>query len=321
MIGDSGTGFNNVNSDLRAIGNGEYAIADWQGMGDYYDMLGDGLDGTYRETLKDVTFHECMGIWLSSHRNRKANIPAGRWPDENYAREIMQLFSVGLYELHPDGRLKTNEIGELIPTYDNEGIKELARVFTGFKSHHNTSTSFYTGRNFGDPMRLHPAEHDNNYNYTDESNAPASKTVFGVTLPPLATPLTEQACEDEVDAALDVIANHPNVGPFICRLLIQRLVKSNPSRGYLRRVVKVFNDNGQGVRGDWKSVIKAIYTDPELYRSQRLRANRSPLQLEVSSRGTEYSRLKRAGRPGDQPDSNDATEFGLRQRFLSASGL
>ena len=290
VIGDSGTGFNN--DDDRDIGNGERSIADWVGMSRYYDMLGEGSTRTYRELLEDVTYSPLMGVWLSSNRNRKANVSAGRFPDENYAREIMQLFSVGLYLMHQDGRLMVDDDGELIPTYDNEQIRELARVFTGLKFHHNTNGSFYVGRNYGDPMRVHPAEHDNNFNYSEDPDAPNSKTVFGVTLPPLAQPLSVESCEDEIDSALDVIADHQNVAPFISRLLIQRLVKSNPSRGYLRRVTRVFNDNGQGVRGDMRAVVKAILTDPELYRSQRLVRQRSPLGVKVITRGTEYSRLR-----------------------------
>jgi uncharacterized protein (DUF1800 family) len=241
-----------------------------------------------------------MGIYLSSWRNRKANIPAGRWPDENYGREIMQLFSVGLYRLRQDGRLMTNENGELIPTYDNDGITEMARVFTGFKSFHNTRTNFHGRRNYGDPMAMHYQEHDNNYNYTEDPNnpgqpdpnAPASKTIFGVTLSPLPEPLTNEAAMGEVNEALDVIANHPNVAPFISRMLIQRMVKSNPSRAYTRRVTRKFRDNGNGVRGDMRAVIKAILLDPEAFRGQRLVRRRNPLRVEVISRGTEHSRVR-----------------------------
>ena len=290
VISDSGGGFNN--DDKRDIGAGELSMVDWKGMGDYYDMLVKNSDKTYRKTLGDVTWSPMMGIYLSSIRNRKANIPAGRWPDENYAREIMQLFSVGLYKMRQDGRLLTDIDGNLIPTYDNEGIKELARVFTGFKYHHNTSTSFYAGRNHGDPMRMHWQEHDNNYGYSEDPNAPASKTIFGTTLSPLPDPLTNEAARDEVNECLDVIANHPNVAPFICRLLIQRLVKSNPSRAYLRRVCRVFNNNGRGVRGDFKAVVKAILTDPELFRGTRLVRRRNPTRVDVIARSTEYSRLR-----------------------------
>lgn len=298
VISDSGANFNN--DDRRSKGGGEMTLTDWLGMSDYYDMLTRHASGNYRDLLGDVTFHPCMGVYLSSWRNRKANIAAGRWPDENYAREIMQLFSVGLYKLRQDGRLDVNENGELIPTYDNDGITELARLFTGFRSYHNSSTSFFTGTNLGDPMQMYFQEHDNNYNYSEnpnnpgqpDPNAPVGKTIFGVTLSPLPVPLTNEAAVAEVNEGLDVIANHDNVPPFICRLLIQRLVKSNPSRGYMRRVTRVFRDNGQGERGDFKAVIKAILLDPEAIRGQRVVRRSNPLGVEVITRGTEHSRLR-----------------------------
>ncbi|MGB0599147.1 MAG: DUF1800 domain-containing protein [Rubripirellula sp.] len=298
VISHTGQSFNS--EVAPGIGNNENAIPYWLGMSDYYDMLARHADGNYRDLLGDVTMHPCMGVYLSSWRNRKANISAGRWPDENYAREIMQLFSVGLYELHQDGRLKLDENGELIPTYDNNGITELARVFTGFKQFHNTDQRFHGRRNYGHPMVMHHQEHDNNYNYQEDPNnpgepdpnAPRSKTIFGVTLQPLPTNLTNAAAMSEVNEALDVIANHPNVGPFISRLLIQRMVKSNPSRAYMRRVTRVFRDNGSGQRGDMQAVIKAILLDPEAVRGQRLVRKRDPLRVEVITRGTEHSRLK-----------------------------
>ncbi|MCA9139276.1 MAG: DUF1800 family protein [Planctomycetales bacterium] len=304
VIGDTGVGFNNDDRRPKsALANTNdpndydnhpeyYTIVDWLGMSHYYDMLANGSRGTYRELLEQVTYHPCMGDWLSSRGNRKANVAAGRFPDENYAREIMQLFSVGLYHMHPDGRLKIDENGELIPTYDNEQIKELGRLFTGFKYKHDTSNSFYVGRNFGEPMQIHVGEHDNNQNYSEDPNAPESKTVFGTVLPPLPATMTSEDVKAEIGAGLDAIANHPNVAPFICRLLIQRLVKSNPSRAYMRRVTRVFEDNGSGVRGDIQAVVKAILTDPELFRGQRLIRLSNPIRVRVVPRGTEYSRLR-----------------------------
>ena len=262
-------------------------------MSDYYDMLTGHAFGNYRELLGDVTFYPCMGVWLSHVRNRKANLSQGRYPDENYAREIMQLLSIGLYELEQDGRTKTTQEGELIPTYDNETIRTLARLFTGFRYAHPTITnSLFTARNYTEPMMIRHQEHDNNLNYTDEPGAPAEKRIFGVALQPLPSPLTDQACIDEIHAGLDVIAGHDNVAPFICHLLIQRLVKSNPSRAYLSRVTRVFNDNGQGVRGDLQAVTKAILLDPELFRGQLVLRRQRPDRLVVIPQGTESSRLR-----------------------------
>lgn len=323
VISDSGVGFNSERD--RDIGEGERSLPDWLGMSNYYDMLANHADGNYRDLLGDVTFHECMGVYLSAYRNRKADVAKGRWPDENYAREIMQLFSIGLYELHQDGRLKTTENGELIPTYDNDGITELARLFTGFRSNHNTRTNtLYTGRNYGKPMQVYAAEHDNNLNYEEDPNdegkpnpnSPATKVLFGTTLPKLRSPLRDEDATKEINDGLDVIAEHENVSPFISRLLIQRLVKSNPSRGYIRRVTRKFRDNGQGIRGDMKEVIKAILLDPEAVRGQRALRKRDPLRIEVVMRGTEHSRLRepiqrvtswiRAMRPSSNYDKSDA---------------
>ena len=326
VISDSGVGFNQPNR--RAIGNNEQSIPDWLGMSNYYDMLVNHADGNYREILGGVTFHECMGVYLSSHRNRKADIPKGRWPDENYAREIMQLFSIGLYKLRQDGRLVTTPEGELIPTYDNDGITEMARLFTGLRSNHNTNTnSLYTGRNFGRPMQVYGKEHDNNRNYREDpdapgyidTNAPQSKTLFGRTLTTTLSevPTDEQALA-EINEGLDIIAEHSNVPPFIARRLIQRLVKSNPSRGYIRRVTRKFRDNGEGVRGDMKAVVKAILLDPEAVRGQRAIRKRDPLRVEVVMRGVEHSRLRepmqritsliRAMRPtSDFPETDSVT--------------
>ena len=194
------------------------------------------------------------------------------------------------------------------------------RLFTGFKSQHNTSTSFYAGRNFGAPMQMHHQEHDNNREYSDVPGAPGygtnlgSKTIFGTTLTPLPEPLTNEAALAEVNEGLDIIAAHENVPPFICRLLIQRLVKSNPSRGYTRRVTRKFRDNGQGVRGDMKAVIKAILLDPEAVRGQRALRKQDPLRIEVVSRGTNTATARHS--KGDIADPCDASQQRLRQDRL-----
>lgn len=245
----------------------------WLGPTHYYDMLLGNAFSNYRKILDDVTYHPIMGVYLSHMRNRKTN--GIRFPDENYAREIMQLFSIGLYELQLDGRFKTNGVGELVPTYDNETIKELARVFTGltFKPS-NPTNPFWSGNDFLYRMEMYQPEHD-----TDP------KTVFG-------TVLDLDNGDAEIEAALDVLYAHDNVAPFVAFRLIQRLVKSNPSRAYIRRVARKFNDNGQGVKGDMKAVVKAILLDPEAWRSQRVRTLRDPYRVVASERGTEYSRLR-----------------------------
>ena len=315
VVGSGVSGFNqNQDAEIPQSG-GERTIPRWLGMCHYYDTLAANAFGNYRQLLGEVTYHANMGIWLSSLGNQKALIEGEglgrevkRSPDENYAREIMQLFSIGLYDLHPDGRLKVDINGDLIPSYDNFDITELARVFTGlhYSDGNNNDNNFRLDgnqyRNYGDPMAVNGNWHDNNVDYTQDPNAPASKTILGVTLPPLPTnydslgnAARNAAAKQEIDNALDVIADHPNVAPFISRLLIQRLVKSNPSRAYIRRVTSKWENNGNGERGDLKAVVKAILLDPEVMRGQTIRRVRNgdgTLAVSVRSRGTEYSRLR-----------------------------
>lgn len=267
VTSEDGDGFNDQNpGNISEKGR-------WLGPTHYYDMLVNNAFSNYRQILGDVTYHPVMGVYLSHMRNRKSN--GVRFPDENYAREVMQLFSIGLYQLQMDGRLKTTTNGELIPTYDNETIKELARVFTGLTFKPSTlSNFFWSGNDFLYRMEMYPPEHD-----TDP------KTIFG-------TVIDAQDGEAEIDTALDLLFGHDNVAPFVSLRLIQRLVKSNPSRGYIRRVARKFNDNGEGIKGDMTAVIKAVLLDPEAWRSERVRTLRDPYRVEVTQRGTEYSRLR-----------------------------
>ncbi|WP_347332865.1 DUF1800 domain-containing protein [Marinimicrobium locisalis] len=222
---------------------------DTRGMADYHDTLARHAFGNYRDLLEAVTLHPMMGEYLSSVRNRKANEAENIRPDENYAREVMQLFSIGLVELNVDGTVKTDEQGEPIPTYDQNAIKAFARVFTGWNfataEHWWEWTSDAQGEAM--PMKAFQSIHD-----TDE------KTLLnGTTLP------AGQSAEQDMKQAMDNLFNHPNVGPFIGKQLIQRLVTSNPSPAYVARVAQVFNDNGAGVRGDLKAVVHAVVTDQE----------------------------------------------------------
>lgn len=285
----SDAGFGNNDPDFSGLGS-------WLGPSNYYqEVLVDNAFGSYRDLLTDMTFSPVMGNYLSHLRNRRADVPNERFPDENYAREIMQLFSIGLYDLEDDGRLQRTLEGELIPSYDNEEIKTLARLFTGFKWE-NDNQNIYGPSNWNAPMEIWAPDHDNNRNYTDEPNAPVQKRIFNTTLTP-AMPATltandEQLVIDEIESGLDVLFNHQNTAPFLSRLLIQRMTTSNPSRGYIRRVARKFKDNGSGVRGDFKAVLKAILLDPEAARGQRLLRKRDPLRVEVRPRGTEYTRLR-----------------------------
>jgi uncharacterized protein (DUF1800 family) len=288
VINDQGDNFNNNAADFSGSGA-------WLGPTNFYDeVLVNNSFGSYRDLLSDMTFSPVMGTFLSHLRNRKADIPNQRFPDENYAREIMQLFSIGLYVLEQDGRLKRTLDGELIPSYDNEEIKTLARLFTGFKNN-NDNQNIYGPSNLNAQMEIWPPDHDNNLNYSEEPNAPAHKRLFGTTLPAIPATLTAndtQVVINEIEAGLDVLFNHESTAPFLSRLLIQRMVHSNPSRGYIRRVANSFKDNGSGQKGDFKAVIKAILLDPEVARGQRLIQKREPLRIEVHPRDIEYSRLR-----------------------------
>jgi len=212
----------------------------------YYDVLVRGAFGSYRQLLEDITLNPAMGSFLDMLKNDKAS--GTRIPNENYAREIMQLFSIGLYHLNLDGSLTLNSVGLPITTYDQSAILGTAAVFTGWTYGQTTNPPvFNPPADWRDPM-VNVASH----------HSPDAKTILNGVLIPAG-----QTAAQDFGATLDTIFNHPNVGPYICRQLIQRLVTSNPSPGYLYRVTAVFNNNGQGVRGDLKAVVRAILMDYE----------------------------------------------------------
>ena len=224
------------------------------GMANYYDLMVKHAFGNYRDLLYDVATHPVMGIYLSHLGNQKAVPGSNIFPDENFAREVMQLFTIGLWQLNPDGTRILGTNGQPVATYDNSDITELARVFTGLSFGNNTSFQLYP-RDFTVPMKCWDDYHDCN-----------AKTLLGGLQLPARTPSpgnTGTAGLADVNAAVSNLFAHPNVGPFIGTRLIQRLVTSNPSTGYLARVSAAFADNGSGVRGDLKAVVKAILLDPE----------------------------------------------------------
>jgi uncharacterized protein (DUF1800 family) len=179
-------------------------------------------------------------------KNDKANASGTRLPNENFAREIMQLFSIGLYNLNLDGSLTLSPSGFPIATYNQDAILGMAAVFTGWTYAQTTNP----------PIFNPPADWRNPMVNVASHHSPDAKTILnGVFIP------AGQGAAQDLATTLDTIFNHPNVGPFFCRQLIQRLVTSNPSPGYLYRVTAVFNDNGQGVRGDLQAVVRAILLD------------------------------------------------------------
>ncbi len=238
-----------VISRNSGFGNHPYAFAD------YYDILLRNAFGNYRDLLNEVTYHATMGEYLTYKSNPKTDTSENRFPDENYAREIMQLFTIGLFELNPDGSRKVDGMGDPISTYDNYDISEFSKVFTGLM--------------WGDrPLQLNqffkgPLNRESyivDMQMLNEMHEPGPKELLNGQMIPDRVPVDGDA---DIQDALDNLFNHPNVGPFIGKLLIQRLVTSNPSPEYIARVSAAFDDNGSGVRGDMKSVIRAIIVDEE----------------------------------------------------------
>ncbi len=230
------------------------------GMASYYDLLLKHAFGNYRDLLYDVTLHPAMGFFLSHLNNPKSDPTNNIRPDENYAREVMQLFSIGLFELNLDGSLRLDPDGNPIPTYDNEDIKEFAKIFTGLgvtispedwdeevEEGESTFGFLYEDGDATLPMTMWEEQHE-----------PGPKYLLNGQIVPAG-----QAGLQDIHDAIDNLFQHPNVGPFLARRLIQRLVSSNPSPDYIARIASVFNNNGQGVRGDMGAVIKAILMDEE----------------------------------------------------------
>ena len=232
----------------------QFSTVDAMGMGSYWDMLGTNAFGNFRTLLEGVTLHPQMGRYLTYLGNQKENLATGQHPDENYAREVMQLMTIGLWQLNQDGTQKLDSAGHPIPTYTHDDIAGLAKVFTGlsFYSPAPTNSTFYGGNKDTNaetkPMIYYPAFH-----------SVSEKDFLGVVIPASTTP--DPA--GDVKIALDTLFNHPNTAPFVSKSLIQRLVTSNPSPAYVSRVAGVFINNGKGVRGDMAAVVKAVLTDPE----------------------------------------------------------
>ena len=232
-----------------------HAYASW------WDMLTRNAFGNFRQLLEDVTLHPAMGWFLNTKGNQKEN-SSGRVPDENYAREVMQLFTIGLYELNLDGTLKRNN-GQPIDSYTQSDVTNLARVFTGYDFDRSDGVRIpvdnYTieSRAFArKPMALNPSRHSN-----------LAATFLGTTV------AANTPGDIALRTALDTLFNHPNVGPFFARQMIQRLVTSNPSAAYVAHVASAFNDNGKGVRGDLKAVWAAILLHDEARGPQTLASN------------------------------------------------
>ena len=224
------------------------------GMASFYDILLKHTSGNFKDLLLGVSLHPSMGFYLSHFNNSKSIPERNIHPDENYAREIMQLFTIGLHQLNIDGSLKRDSLGNPIPTYTQKDIKELAKVFTGLSAgkagnYERGNTRFgmnVYGTDFSVPMAMYEDWHEF-----------GGKSFLGLYIP------SGQKGMKDIEMAVDHIFRHPNVGPFIGKQLIQKLVTSNPSPAYIKKVAETFNDNGKGVRGDMAAVFKAILLHPE----------------------------------------------------------
>lgn len=243
----------------------------------YVDVLLDNAFGNYRTLIGAVTFNAAMGSFLTYLNNRKANPTTGAVPDENYARELMQLFTVGLYKLNPDGTVVTAG-GQPAETYTLTDVSQLARVFTGLVL---PAGGTATPDIYRQPMVMNASRHET-----------GAATVLG-------TSINNGDGTAAINQALDVIFAHPNMPPFVSKQLIQRLVSSNPSPAYVTRVAGVFTNNGAGVRGDMKAVIRAILLDTEARSDAALTAVNGGKLREPVMRLTAWARAFGASSPSN----------------------
>jgi uncharacterized protein (DUF1800 family) len=219
------------------------------GMADYQNMLLKDAFANYRTLLQDVTLSPVMGHYLDMANNAKTNVAAGTSPNENYGREVLQLMSIGVNALNADGSLQLDSSGAPIPTYDQAVVEGFSGVFTGWT---------YPPLAGATPKWNDPINYDGVMVSVAAQHEPASKLLLDG-----LTTAANQSPEEDLKTALDDIFNHPNVGPFIGKQLIQHLVTSNPSAAYIARISAVFANNGHGTRGDLGAVVTAILTDPE----------------------------------------------------------
>ena len=251
-------------------------------MAQYWDVLAAGALGNYRALLEEITLNPAMGVFLNTKGNQKADATTGRAPDENYSREVLQLFSIGLYQLNLDGSNRLDGNGRPVETYDQASISSLAQVFTGYDYDTAGSTRITNPLEVRNRMKLNASLHS--AGQADFLGTRIAANTDGATA---------------LRAALDAIFNHANVGPFIGKQLIQRLVTSNPSPAYVARVASVFNNNGAGVRGDLKAVVAAVLLDADARDAAKLSAPAWGKQREPMLRLVQWARSFGATSPGD----------------------
>jgi uncharacterized protein (DUF1800 family) len=301
-------------SELMVVSSSNFSVQSMpRGEAGYYDLLGNDAFANFRTLLQDVTLNPMMGQFLSMLGNDKGN--ASTDPDENYAREVMQLFTIGLYQLNDDGSEKLDSNGNPIPTYSNTDVMGLAAVFTGFSWNvpGNASDSVwsnccsYEGPGYGEellPMQAFSSHHSTE-----------AKTFLGVTIPASAGPDPS----GDLKTALDTLFNHSNLPPFFCKQMIQHLVTSNPSPTYISNCSAVFKNDGTGVRGNLQAVVSEILLDPEARNSATDFANPQYGKVrEALIRYTEWARAFTAqSRTGSYGlGSTEDPIFGLGQMTL-----
>jgi len=253
------------------------------GLADYYDVLLKNAFGNYEDLLYDVSLHPCMGFYLS-HLNNPREIPEENiHPDQNYAREVMQLFSIGLYQLNPDGSRKTDTLGHWIPTYGQNDIQELAKVFTGLGVSAVVPNQWVDDPYFG--LDIYVADMTKPMKMYEQWHQYGVKTLCtGYVIPEGQGGLTD------IRDAIHQLSMHPNVGPFICKQLIQRLITSNPTPEYIARIASVFNNDGNGGHGNLGAVVKAILLDPEARTCASLQSESFGRLREPFTRYTQFTK-------------------------------
>ena len=255
-------------SELWVVSGVDTQQASW--MINYHQQLSKNAFGNYRDLMYDMTLNPAMGNYLDMVRSTKNS------PNENYAREILQLFSVGLFMLNQDGTLQLDANGNPIPTYSQTTVNNFTKVFTGWSFCEVTGATCPNrtagAPNYKDPLILNQNNHD-----------VTAKTLLNYPNAVNSTIAANQNGATELNQALDNIFYHPNVAPFVSRYLIQQMVTSDPTPAYVGRVAAVFNNNGSNVRGDMKAVVKAILLDPEARGNIKTDPNygklREPVQL------------------------------------------
>lgn len=230
-----------VVSDQEGLGQQQAALAN------YYDLLIVNSFGNFRDLLEQVTLSPVMGEYLSMKGNQKADVEKNIRPDENFAREVLQLFTIGLVQLNTDGTVKRDADNIPIPTYDQEVVEGFARVFTGWNFKDVDNWNYPSVEDWFTPMQPYPERHES-----------GEKLLLNGTVLPAG-----QTIEKDLQDALDNIFNHPNVGPFFSKHMIRQLVTSNPSDHYIERVARVFNNDSNGQRGNIAAVVHAILMDEE----------------------------------------------------------